>query len=273
MRSRDGLPLCVFETGDRHGPTLVLIHGFSQSHVVFKLQYASDLPRDYRLLAYDLRGHGCSGKPWRNSDYRSARVAADLASVLRQRQVRKPVLIGWSYGGYVIMDYVRHYGTRELTGAVLVGSNAGLAPAPTDPGQIERAEKARAASRNASPDITANILAGRNFVKLMTAKPAPADVAEIMFAAHQMLPIYARRAMSELALQNDDLIGKLDLPVLLLVGDQDFSQSPAALSDIASQLPHGKLQVMAGSGHAPFIDAPAEFDAAIRQFAQSVLTR
>jgi pimeloyl-ACP methyl ester carboxylesterase len=251
----------------------VLIHGFSQSHAVFKLQYASDLARDYRLLAYDLRGHGCSGKPWRNSDYRSARIAADLASVLRERQAKKPVLIGWSYGGYVIMDYVRHYGTRALAGAVLVGSNAGLTAPPTDPAQIERVEKTRAASRIASPDIAANILAGQSFVKLMTAKPAPADVAEIMFATHQMLPIYARRAMAELALQNDDLLGKIDLPVLLLVGDKDFSQSPAALSDIASKLPRGKLHVMAGSGHAPFIDAPAEFDAAIRQFAQSVLTR
>jgi pimeloyl-ACP methyl ester carboxylesterase len=62
--SSDGVPLCVYETGRREAPALLFVHGMSQSCAVFKRQFESDLARDYHLVALDLRGHGCSGKPW-----------------------------------------------------------------------------------------------------------------------------------------------------------------------------------------------------------------
>lgn len=62
-RTALAMPLCVFETGNPAGRELMLIHGFSRSDVVFKPQYEGSLARDFRIVALDLRGHGCSGKP------------------------------------------------------------------------------------------------------------------------------------------------------------------------------------------------------------------
>jgi non-heme chloroperoxidase len=273
IRSRDGLPLCVYEAGNPSGPPILLVHGFSQSHGVFKLQFQSDLARDYRLLAYDLRGHGCSGKPWDAKAYTSRRIAEDMAAVIAEFRLAKPLLVGWSYGGYVTVDYVRHFGDARVAGIVLVGSNAGLPSPPTEPAAIERMKAARAASRNTTPDIETGIRNGHGFVRLMTAQPAPADMAEIMFATNQMMPAYARRAMADLQLQNDDMIPRLRVPVLLLTGDQDKSQPAPVLTEIARKLENGRLELLPGAGHAAFIDKPDEFNAALRRFAAASTIR
>ncbi len=273
IRSADGVPICIYETGNPAGPPLLFVHGFSQSYAVFKLQFESDLARDYRLLAYDLRGHGCSGKPWDAAQYTSKRIAGDMAAVLKEFRPQRPLLIGWSYGGYVIMDYIRHYGDGQLAGAMLVGSNAGLPPAPTDAAALERTRVMRDNNRNASPDIAAAIKGGHNFVRLMTAKPAPTEMAEIMFATNQMLPAYARRAMVERNLQNDDVIPKVHVPILLLAGTQDATQPSAVLQAIADKLRNGKVVLIQAAGHATFIDAPAEFASELRRFAATTAPR
>ena len=270
----DGVPLCVFETGNPQGKELLLIHGFSQSYAVFKRQYEGPLAADHRIVAFDLRGHGCSGKPWAESAYASTRTwADDVDAVIRARKLQRPLLVAWSFGGYVSVNYVEHHGTQGIAGIVMVGSNAGLLPAPTDPAVIARLEAARAANANRLPDIEAGIAEGRGFVKLMTAKPAPPDMAEIMFATNQMLPAYARRAMSRRSLQHDAVLPRMTTPTLLLVGDQDGSQSVEVLAGLAKRLPDGQLKVMAGAGHAAFIDSPAEFEAALREFEAYTATK
>lgn len=271
LRAPDGVPICIFETGNPAGPPILFVHGFSQSYAVFKLQFQSDLARDFRLLAYDLRGHGCSGKPWDASYYTSKRIAADMAAVLSEFKVQRPLLVGWSYGGYVIMDYVRHFGDQRIAGAMLVGSNAGLPPPPTDPAVIERARVMRANNRNASPDIAAGMRGGHVFVGLMTVRPAPPEIAEIMFATNQMLPAYVRRAMVERNLQNDDVIPRLHVPILLLAGDKDLSQPAPVLAAVAAKLANGRLVMVPDAGHATFIDAPDAFQRELRQFATSVV--
>ncbi|MFO1456047.1 MAG: alpha/beta hydrolase [Steroidobacteraceae bacterium] len=263
----DGVPLCVFETGNPKGKELLLIHGFSQSYAVFKLQYEGPLAKDHRIVAFDLRGHGCSGKPWAESAYTTTRAwADDVDAVIRARKLRRPLIVAWSFGGYVTTHYIKHHGTAGIAGAVMVGSNAGLPPPPTDPAAIARFEAAKAANARRPPDIEAGIADGHGFVKVMVVKPPPPDMAEIMFATNQMMPPYARRAMSNLPLQLDDVVPKMTTPVMLLVGEKDLSQSVEALTALAKRLPDGRVKVIPGAGHAAFIDAPQEFDADILEF-------
>ena len=274
LAAPDGVPLCVFETGNPQGKELLLIHGFSQSYAVFKRQYEGALAADHRIVAFDLRGHGCSGKPWDEAAYASTRTwGDDVAAVIRARKLKRPLVVGWSFGGYVAVNYVEHHGTKDIAGVVLVGSNAGMLPPPTDPAVKAQMDAMRAANANRLPDIEAGIAEGHGFVKIMTARPAPADMADIMFATNQMLPAYARRAMSRRGLQADAVVPRMTTPTLLLVGDKDGSQSVAVLGDLASRLPDGRLKVMPGAGHAAFIDSPQEFDDALREFEAYAATR
>ena len=274
VEAKDGVPLCVYETGNPQGRELLLIHGYSQSYAVFRQQFESSLGKDYRIVAFDLRGHGCSGKPWKEEAYSGTQVwADDVATVIRATGLRRPVVVGWSFGGYIAAHYARHYGVDGFAGIVLVGSNAGLPPEPTDPATLERMARQREGKRTMAPDVDAQIANGRNFVRMMTAGPAPAAMQEVMFAANQMLPVYAQRAMWSLALSNQDVIPALRTRVLFLVGSKDGSQPVEVLRKTAATLPDGHVEVIDGSGHAPFIDAPAEFDARLRAFVEATAPR
>jgi non-heme chloroperoxidase len=56
----DGVRLAVYEWGNPSGPELLLVHGFAQCHLCFQPQVRSALARDFRIVAFDFRGHGAS---------------------------------------------------------------------------------------------------------------------------------------------------------------------------------------------------------------------
>lgn len=267
----DGVPLCVAEAGNPQGPPLVFIHGYSQTYAVFTRQFDSDLARDYRLLALDMRGHGCSGKPWSEAAYAGARPwADDIAAILKAKAVTRPLLVGWSAGGYWIADYVREYGTRELAGIVLAGSHGGLMSAAINPAIPATSTAIRAANQGYPPDVAQALTRGDQFVKMMSASPLPDDVGRIMYAGTLMLPAYARRAMATRSMENSDLVPRLRLPVLFILGDQDRSATPDQMRALAAQLPDARLSLFPETGHATFAEQPARFNREIAEFAARV---
>lgn len=274
VAAKDGTPLCVYETGNPQGRPLLFIHGFSQSYAVFKRQFESDLAKDFRIVAFDLRGHGCSGKPWAESAYSGTKVwADDVATVIAERKLGRPIIIGWSFGGYVTVDFLRHYGNDAAAAVVLVGSNAGFPAAPTDPAVLTKMAATREANRTLPPDIELQLRNGKQFVAVMTAKPAPPEMQDIMFATNQMMPPYARRAMSALALNNEDLVTKITTPVAFFVGSRDLSQPNDVIRSVAGRMPKATVQVFEGAGHALFIDAPEEFNVSLRRLIEGTPAR
>jgi non-heme chloroperoxidase len=112
-----GLRLHVREWGDPRGPAIFLIHGWSQNHLSWKHQFESDLADEYRLVALDNRGHGMSEKPLEEENYTDERLwADDVAAVISTLDLDQPVLVGWSYGGFIISDYVRAHDEGEISG-------------------------------------------------------------------------------------------------------------------------------------------------------------
>lgn len=267
----DGMPICVAETGNPQGPAILLIHGFSQTYAVFKRQFESDLARDFRLVAMDARGHGCSGKPQTEAAYLDSKLwADDVAAVIAAKQLVRPVLVGWSAGGYWIADYVRHYGTANVAGSVLAGSHGGMLPRPTDPASVERMRAMVAASAKFSPDVEQAIAGGDAFVSIMGAAPLPDDIRRIMHAGTLMLPAYARRLMSGRDMQHEDVIAKFRSPVLFIIGDQDRVATPEQLRGLAPQFGSARVSVFEQTGHSTFAERPARFNAELRAFVQAV---
>lgn len=258
----DGVPLVAVEGGNADGPPIVLLHGYSQSSLSFLPQFADPLlARTYRLVAIDLRGHGASGKPWTPASYAGSKPwGDDVHAVVTQLGLKKPLVVGWSFGGYVAMHYLREYGRDAVAGIALVSSTGGLLP------------------RNASapprtPDDLRLLLQGsKQFMKVMSARPEPEDAVELGVATAMMLPPYVRNAMSGIRLDNVDLTPQLDtVPMLSIAGEKDVTVPGAALAKLLGE--HGGRGVVyEGVGHSAFIEATARFNADIAAFARQAST-
>jgi pimeloyl-ACP methyl ester carboxylesterase len=97
VTAADGVSLSVGEWGNPAGREILFIHGQAQSIVSFKRQTDGALARDFRLVAYDLRGHGLSDKPDDPACYQDGRRwADDVHAVIVAKRLRRPVLVGWS---------------------------------------------------------------------------------------------------------------------------------------------------------------------------------
>lgn len=108
------VPLLVMETGNIDGPPILFIHGMSQSHLSWEPQFNSELVKKYRLVAFDMRGHGGSAKPWNESDYAGSQIwGGDVAAVIDGLGLKDVTIVAWSFGGFVAVSYVRHYGTQK----------------------------------------------------------------------------------------------------------------------------------------------------------------
>src|SRR5262249_20420532 len=118
VKTPDGLTISAQDWGNPNGPEILFIHGFSQSHLSWIKQVTNgDLAHEFHMVTYDLRGHGNSAKPFEPDRYKDSKAWADeLQAVMDATGLKRPVLVGWSYGGRIMADYLKIHGTANLTG-------------------------------------------------------------------------------------------------------------------------------------------------------------
>ena len=235
------LPLHIVTQGDPNSPPLVLLHGFSMSHAVFAPLMAQLCDR-YHVIAPDLRGHGLSPKP--DQAYAdSAAWAADIARIVDP--LDRPVLLGWSMGGRVVMDYIRHHTDARLAGLALIGSYTGPVPAATKANRGPMFDDARRTEGTAT------------FVRACTKDPLPDALAQTLLDQALLCPHHVRMALAD---RDEDYTSDAALirkPALVLHGDADDIVPPAASA--AHNIPNATHIVYDGIGHTPFLEASARF--------------
>ena len=262
-----GLPLQIVEAGPPSAPGILFIHGWSLSSSSWQQQLRSELADRFHLVALDLRGHGNSAKPWDAASYAESKIwADDIAAVIAATDLNKPVVVAWSMGGHVTMDFIRHYSADSLAGIVFVGSTGGMQPFPP-PDEKTAAEFARLGPLSMSGNAADRLEAARAFVDGMIHAPVPQTIRDREVAATFALPPYARTAMMTRKLDNSDLVEKLTLPVLFLMGDAERTATPQGVKNLMKRMPHATLKVYEATGHMPFIERQPQFDADVAEFA------
>ena len=111
--SADGVRIAVYEEGNREGPTVVLVHGFPDSHVLWD-GVVPLLAERFRVIRYDNRGVGMSSAPKPVSAYTMARYADDFAAVIGQLSPGRPVhVLAHDWGSVGVWEYLSRPGAGD----------------------------------------------------------------------------------------------------------------------------------------------------------------
>lgn len=262
-----GTKIHLIETGNPNGRPILFIHGFSQCCLAWSRQLESDLAKDFRLVAMDLRGHGLSDKP-RDGYDESGNWADDVDAAIQTLGLERPILSGWSYGPLLMFDYIRHYGEAAIGGIQMVGGISKLASDPAGP--VTTPEFLSLVPGFFATDVETSVQSLEALLRLCL-KQAPSDAERYLMLGYCMsVPPYVRQALLTRPLDNDDLLPKIRKPVLITHGTDDRIIKPTAADRHKASMPHAQLHMMANTGHAPFWDDAAGFNSRLRAFASSL---
>jgi non-heme chloroperoxidase len=123
-----GVTLRVVSRGS--GRPIVFVPGWTCTADFFTHQLAG-LADEYRVISYDPRGHGGSDKPTSGNNFRQR--AADLAGLIEKLELEKPILLGWSFGAYDVLSYVRDFGVDNIGGVIICDETPKCPADPNDP--------------------------------------------------------------------------------------------------------------------------------------------
>jgi non-heme chloroperoxidase len=266
VKGAAGVNLHVREYGNPTGIPILLIHGWSQSHLCWSKQYESTLKDDARIVALDLRGHGMSDAPTEVDQYTDGdKWADDIAAVIDELALDRPILVGWSYGGYIISDYVRRKGQAKIAGINFVAAAVVLSPKAfgtlLGPGFLDNAPGA------CQGDLPTNIAAIRRFLRACTVKPISQDDFEEFLAFNMLVKPSVRAAMTQRDLDFASLLEGITLPVLVTHGRSDIVVLPAMADYILNHCKTAEPSWYDGVGHAPFLEEPLRFNTELKDFA------
>ncbi|MEP5507903.1 MAG: alpha/beta hydrolase [Erythrobacter sp.] len=275
VEGEGGVPLAVTTTGNPDGPEILFLHGLSMGASSFSKQFESKLAEEFRIVAFDLRGHALSGKPSEVSAYDKPEIwAKDVERVMEATGLQRPILVGWSYGSLVAADYLRTFGTAKTSGLVMVGALGGFTPFfPPDGGldptiltNITRMRELRS-----SPSFDNQREATELFIPMLSEGQIDLEWKKKAQQLAMMVPPYVREPLQSHSTDNTDIVGILgELPVMVLHGSEDPSVSQGGLAALRTLVPHLKVHTIEGVGHSPFATRPDEFNEALASFVRNV---
>lgn len=260
-----GVRLAVRTAGDAANPPVVLLHGWASASTTWSHQLAdTELTSSFRLIAADLRGHGQSDVP--DAGYGDpAAWAADLAAVLELAGPGPAVLVGSSYGGVVITDYLRVLGDDRLAGVVLVGAPTELGPG--HPGGAVGPAMATSMRPALSEDPAVAVPALTELIAAMTAAPVSGELVQRWLGDALRVPPRVRAALFRRDVDSAGVLASVSVPALVVHGTADVVVDPTAAEYAAGKIPGASLRWFYDVGHLPFVERVEEFNRTLREFA------
>jgi len=253
------LALHYLEWGEADAPPIVCVHGYTGSADAFNA-LARHLHDRYRILAFDVRGHGESA--WSPTGaYRYADQASDLAEFAKQLGLDKFVLIGTSMGGIIAMTYAAEHAER-LLGLVIndIGPDAEAGTqritqmVGSRPDSFATLEEAMAYRRAMSPILAARSAEDQHELALGVLRRGTGGK-----WAWKMDPAYIRQRVERGPPARPPLwpvLQALGCPALVVWGRESDVLSEAQALRMVDVLPRGELVRVPGIGHAPTLVEP-----------------
>ena len=282
IKGPDGNPLEVYETGRADGPALILSNGLGGNIIAWR-HFVRFFETDFRIISWDYRGLYKSGPAPEGSNYSIPKHCEDLRAVLSHKGVTKPILVGWSMGVQVNLEFLRQdpegalamiaingtYG-RPFTTAFHTDALEGLAPSFFDllKGHWEKLSWVRPYVRQETiVRLFARALQTLGIAGHHLDMNVFVDLAD-EWVDHD-IGIYAE-IFDELARHDaGDLLSEIQIPTLLIAGERDRFTPAACSEHMLREIPDAELLEVEASTHFTPIEFPDLVQMRTRKFLQS----
>ena len=284
LHGQDGTRLNTEVYGPDGAPTIVLAHGWTLSIAIWA-RLLNRLSRDFRVVAYDQRGHGASATAG-PAGFTIEAVADDLATVLTATvpHGRRALLAGHSMGAMsMIAMGVRHpHVLRDRVAAGVLMSTGmhelllrhRIVPLPLPLAKLAKPLSVRVMGMPPPPGRVDGRL--RTMTRYVTLSRQATD-AEVDFSTRiiNACPPQTRAGFARMlgGLDLDEEVGRFDVPAIVVAGDRDRLTPIWHARRMAAALPQGLgLVTVPGAGHMTPVEAHRAVDGAVRRLAGTYLT-
>lgn len=248
------------------GPTAVLVHGHSADLRLWTYQAPALVRAGFRVVLYDVRGHGRSEKP--PTGYRWEDYAADLKGLLDTLNIDAAHVVGLSMGGGIALELAVEEPGRVISLALVDSALPGFAYNQEFSEQIE-ALVACVRSEGA-PTAFERLWLTHPFFEGVRRLPERFALLREMVLAYTA-PDYREGAVpADYRPQTIERLSEITAPALVVVGERDVPDFRLIADVLANNLPRAHLAVMRDCWHVPPLEQPDIFNATLIAFLQEV---
>jgi pimeloyl-ACP methyl ester carboxylesterase len=265
LRKINGAWINVLENGNPQALPVVFVHGFPFSHAMWhrQLQVVSS---EFRAIAYDVRGMGESSVG--DGQYTIEEHVDDLIALLDDMGIASAVVVGLSMGGYIALRALERNLPR-FRAAILCDTRS---EADSNEERLGRALAVAEVKRRGAPAFA------DDFVKKIFANGSLARIPDEISLIHGIIsrttPIAIAGTLLALAARTDTTasLGKLNIPTLILVGDQDITTPPEASRSMHQKIPGSTLRIIPDAAHMSPLENPEAVNGAMMAFLRALKT-
>lgn len=251
------------DEGPVEAPVIIFIHGFPLNKSMWDLQLEA-LREEYRVIAYDIRGHGDSEIGY--EDFSIDLFANDLISFMNSLNIKRAVICGLSMGGYIALNAIGNYPERF---DALILSDTQCA-ADTAEVREKRLVAIESIKQNGLEDYAHESI--KNLFAPISLLSKETEIASVrkMVVNTSKLSIY--NSLHALAIRKDTsgILSDIKIPVLILVGEEDKITPPEMAESMHGKIKNSQMYIIEHAGHLSNMENPFEFNYQIRKFISSV---
>jgi pimeloyl-ACP methyl ester carboxylesterase len=250
----------IFYTDKGKGRTIVLLHGFTESHKIWNY-FTKVLSDEFHVVTIDLPGHG---KSECIAEVHTMELLSEVVhAVLKKAGIKRCIMIGHSMGGYVTLAFAREY-PKKLKGFCIFHSHC-FADSPED---RENRNRTIELVRNDKFRFITNFIP--NLFPEEVQKKFAKEIGQLVKEAEKMSKegIIAALEGMKLRMDQTSLLTHTKLPVLFILGLKDSKAPIPKLWEMISLPAHSESLILRDVGHMGYIESPKVTLNAIRQFVQ-----